>query len=168
MPLATHQTLEEIEAREAANISRRNLALIVNRDNLTWELRMNSRSFFAGKLVGLGELSLSAVDLGESTVNICRGNLRRNSNPSVVLDGINHGLTAGMTETLVQPENFTKFLRSDTGDSLPVKTGRIRSNVCDNTFEPLRILEVDRGVQQVTNIDVEHLVGMHDRKFLHG
>ena len=124
MPLATHQTLEEIEAREAANISRRNLALIVNRDNLTWELRMNSRSFFAGKLVGLGELSLSsAVDLGESTVNICRGNLRRNSNPSVVLDGINHGLTAGMTETLVQPENLTKFLRSDTGASFASKTG---------------------------------------------
>ena len=52
---------------------------------------------------------------------------------------------------------------------LPVKQeARIRSDVCDNTFEPLRILEVDRGVQQVTNIDVEHLVGMHDRKFLHG
>ena len=44
---------------------------------------------------------------------------------------------------------------------LPVKQeGRIRSDVCDNTFEPLRILEVDRGVQQVKNIDVEHLVGM--------
>ena len=121
MPIATHQTLEEIEAREAANRSRRNLALIVNRDNLTWELRMNSRSFFAGKLVGLGELSLSAVDLGESTVNICRGNLRRNSNPSVVLDGVTHGLTGGMTETLVQTENLTNLLRSDAGASLPVK-----------------------------------------------
>jgi hypothetical protein len=104
MPIATHQTLEEIEAREAENSIRRNLSLIVNRDNLTWELRMNSRSFFAGKLVGIGELTRSAVDLGESTVNICRGNLRRNSNPSVVLDGVDHGLTAGMTEKIVQPE----------------------------------------------------------------
>jgi hypothetical protein len=121
MPIATHQTLEEIEAREAANRSRRNLALIVNRDNLTWELRMNSRSFFAGKLVGLGELTRSAVDFGESTIDICRGNLRGNSNPSVILDGVNHGLTAGMTETLVQPENLTKFLRSDASASLPVK-----------------------------------------------
>ena len=56
MPIATHQTLKEIEAREAANISRRNLALIVNRDNLTWELRMNSRSFFAGKLPVEGKI----------------------------------------------------------------------------------------------------------------
>lgn len=78
MSIATHQTLKDIEAREAVNRSRRNVALIVNRDNLTWELRMNSRSFFAGKLVGLGELTRSAVDLGESTVDICRGNIRRN------------------------------------------------------------------------------------------
>ena len=71
--------------------------LIVNRDKLTCELRMNSRSFFAGKLVGLGELTRSAVDLGESTINICRGNLRRNSNPSIVIDGVNNGLSAEMT-----------------------------------------------------------------------
>ena len=58
MPIATHQTLEEIEAREAKNRSRRNLSLIVNRDNLTWEVRMNSRSFFVGKLVGLGDIIL--------------------------------------------------------------------------------------------------------------
>ena len=93
-----------------------------------------------------------SVDLGESTINICRSNLRRNSNPSVVLDGVNHGLTAGMTEKLVQPENY--LLRSDAGASFASKTGRIRSDVCDSTFETLRILEVDRGVQQITNIDV--------------
>ena len=96
---------------------------------------MNSRSFFAGKLVGLGELTRSAVDLGESTINICRGNLRRDSNPSVVLDGVNHCLTAGMTEKLVQPENLTNLLRSDAGASFASKTGRIRSDVCDSTFE---------------------------------
>jgi len=66
-------------------------------------------------------LTRGVVDLDESTVNICRGNLRRNSNPSVVLDGVNHGLTAGMTETLVQTENLTNLLRSDAGASLPVK-----------------------------------------------
>ena len=64
-----------------------------------------------------------AVDLGESTVNIRRSNLRRNSNPSVVLNGVNHGLTAGMTEKLVQPENLTNLLRSDAGASFASKTG---------------------------------------------
>ena len=64
-----------------------------------------------------------AVDLGESTVNIRRSNLRRNSNPSVVLNGVNHGLTAGMTEKLVQPENLTNLLRSDASASFASKTG---------------------------------------------
>ena len=82
---------------------------------------MNSRSFFTGKLVGFGELTRSAVDLGESTIDICRGNLRRNFNPSVVLDGINHGLTAGMTETLVQPENLTNLLRTSQPGSFTFK-----------------------------------------------
>ena len=66
----------------------------------------------------------------------------------------------------MQPENLTNLLRSDAGASFASKTGRIRSKVCDNTFEPLRILEVDRGVQQVTNIDVEHLVGMIESSFM--
>ena len=33
-------------------------------------------------------MTRGAADLGESTVDICRGNLRRNSNPSVIFDGI--------------------------------------------------------------------------------
>ena len=65
-----------------------------------------------------------------------------------------------MTKTLVQPENLTNLLRSDASVSFASETGRIRGTVCDNTVEPLRILEVYRGVEQVTDINVEHLVGM--------
>ena len=49
---------------------------------------------------------------------------------------------------------------ADASASFSSETGRIRSNVCDNTVKTLRILEVDRGVEQVTDIDIEHLVGM--------
>ena len=106
---------------------------------------MNSRFFFAGKLVGLGELTRIAVDLGESTVDICRGNIRRNSNPSVILDGVDHGLTAGMTETLVQPEKLIRITVASEEWALALgKAGKRETVVGD----PTRLARMDRQLSQ--------------------
>jgi hypothetical protein len=42
--ISTHEAFEEIEAIEAANGSRTYHTLIIDRDDLAWELRMNARA----------------------------------------------------------------------------------------------------------------------------
>jgi hypothetical protein len=42
--ISTHEAFEEIEAIEAANGSRTYHTLILERDDLAWELRMNARA----------------------------------------------------------------------------------------------------------------------------
>jgi hypothetical protein len=40
--ISTHEAFEEIETIEAANRNRAYHTLIINRDHLAWELRMNA------------------------------------------------------------------------------------------------------------------------------
>jgi hypothetical protein len=57
MPISTHKTLEDVEPIETANRGRSDLALIVDRNDLTWKLRMDARTFLAIEPVGLGQLT---------------------------------------------------------------------------------------------------------------
>ena len=70
MSISTHEALEEIEATEATNRDGTDHTLVVDRDNLTRELRVDARARFAWKLVGLGQLTGSAGCFVEGSINI--------------------------------------------------------------------------------------------------
>ena len=54
MSISTHEALEEIETGEATNRDGADHTLVVHRDDLTRELRMDARARFAWKLVEIG------------------------------------------------------------------------------------------------------------------
>jgi hypothetical protein len=62
-----------------------------------------------------------------------------------------------MAETLVKPEDLTDLVRSDAFTTLASQTGAIWSNIRDDAIEPLRILEVKGHVEELTDVDVEHI-----------
>jgi hypothetical protein len=70
MTITTHEALEQIEAIEATNRHWANHTLVVHRDDLARELRMDTRARFAWKLVGLGELTSSASSFAKSSIDI--------------------------------------------------------------------------------------------------
>jgi hypothetical protein len=70
MTISTHEALEEIEAGEATNRDGADHTLVVHRDDLARELRMDARARFAWKLVRLGELTSSASSLAKSSIDI--------------------------------------------------------------------------------------------------
>jgi hypothetical protein len=142
MTITTHEALEQIEAIEATNRHWANHTLVVHRDDLTRELRMDTRARFTWKLVGLGELTSSASGLAKGSVDISGRDVWRHALPCLVLYSFHHGASTWMTETLVEPEDLADLVRGNTFATLPSQASAIRSNIRDNAIKPLRILTV--------------------------
>jgi hypothetical protein len=142
MSISTHETLEEIEAGEATNRDGADHTLVVHRDDLARELRMDARATFAWKLVRLGELTSSASSLAKSSIDISGRDVWRHALPCRVLYSLYHGASTWMTQTLVEPEDLADLVRGNTFAALASQTCAIRSDIRDNAIEPLRILTV--------------------------
>ena len=126
---------------------------------------MNAGAFLAIEPVGLRQLTSSTRGLREGIVNILWGDVVRHSSPGPILYRCGHLSSAGMTKALVKPKDLTDLVRSDSITPLSSETGilrrrrkrRNRRAVGDNTSKALGILKVDRHIQEVTDIDVEHV-----------
>jgi hypothetical protein len=122
MSISTHEALEEIEAREATNRDGANHTLVVHRDNLTRELRVDTRARFAWKLVGLGELTSSTSGLAKGSIDISGRDVWRHALPCLVMYSFHHGALTWMTETLVEPEDLADLIRGNTFTTFPSQT----------------------------------------------
>jgi hypothetical protein len=159
MTVSTHEAFEEIEAIEAANRGGAYHTLIIDRDHLTWELRMAELLILIlEEAYRLGQLTCGTGGLVESSmIDVTCGDVGRNTLPGCILNCFHHGTSTWMTEALVKPEYLMNLVRSDAFTTLACQTGAIRSNIRDNTIKPLRILEVKGHVEELTDIDVEHI-----------
>jgi hypothetical protein len=62
-----------------------------------------------------------------------------------------------MAETLVKPENLTNLVRSNAFATLACQTSAIRCDIRDDANKALRILEMKRHIEELTDVDVEHI-----------